>query len=50
MSIVDKGPGSFSVIDLPAATLLLGGETAIRWLAEAVSGRPLGDQVFRRIG
>ena len=50
MSIVDKGPGSFSVIDLPAATLLLGGETAIRWLAEAVPGRPVGDEVFHRIG
>jgi hypothetical protein len=31
MSIVDKGPGSFSVIDVPAATLLLVREMAIRW-------------------
>jgi hypothetical protein len=49
MSIVDNGPGSFSVIDLAAATLLLVGKTEIRSLAEAVLGRPRGDQVVHRM-
>jgi hypothetical protein len=50
MSHVDKGLGSFSVIDVPAAALLLVGETAIRWKLEAVPGRRRGDHVFHRTG
>jgi hypothetical protein len=49
MSILDKGPGCFSVIDLPAATLLLVGVVTIRWLADAVRVRSHGDQVFHRM-